>query len=603
MEKKDEYDGKTDGVQQLAEKLYGTDLKLVNNVDSDDFNAPAVQWKYKNDTVGTYADTPDAVYNNKVTKGTIYTLLGKSVYDDLNEKIPTAQVKVSVDGGAFTDGADQVDKNNSGAAFGTDNGTLTEVYIDDSGNDTYDTIVTVVVKNTYVMQASDDYNAKTEKLSIDPLSGPYTKATVTDDNVADGVAFDSFEDDDYILYTYAAGTIQSMAKAETLTGKVTGYTSKKNVTIDGTKYSYNVTVDEDKDHGKGVTFKTNEEATLVLDAQGYIIYVDEAVAGNDNVYFVVGYDDGGKIDDERAKVVTVDGKKQTVYLSSKSDDVAEGSVYAFKADGDKVKLTDYSKEKWGTVAAGTYTFYKKTDAIKNMKATADTVYIVEDDEGDITLYTGVKNAPDSVETKDAVMYVNNTDKELLYVYIIAVEDGIEEHSTSDDQLIYVLKKGDAVTDADDNEYIEYVALVDGSEKTLKVDPDAEIKVGGFYTKQKVNSKGIVTGLTAAKDNDDYDTFTVNGDNIFTFSSDVFSAGENSWYVAGTKVHVLLNGKPNNELLDDKNASYELNETTFKGLESFVKGYNVTATGWLVINDDEEATEAFINITVASEIAE
>jgi len=600
-----------DEVVQLGEKLYSGDLEITSK-DSDAFGAPAIEWKYKNSSVGIYADTPDASYKNKVTQGTIYTLLGKDLVDDVVAN--KAIVNVSVNGGTATPEAVASGwKNNSGAAFKTDNGMLTEVYINDDGGKvggaTYDTIVTVVVKNVYVMQATDDYNTRTEKLAVDPLfAAAFTGNSVDDKKVADGVSFDSFKEDDYILYTYADSKIQSMEKAETLTGKVTGYTSGKNVTIDGTKYSYNITVDKaDNKNGKAVTYKTNEEATVVLDALGYIIYVDEAQAANDKVFFVVKVDAGAF--DTRAQVVTVDGKKQIITVDEDDSDktINENAVYSYKQDGSEYELKAYSDSAAvaaGQVSGGKVELNKNYDLAGGKKIGADTVYIVEEN-NDITVYTGTKNAPDKVTLANASqpgLYVYDDD-DVTYVYVKAAKNGVDEHSTSDDQLIYVLKVDDTErADADDNKYFVVTALVDGVETDLNVDASllSEVERYQLYTKQKVNSDGYVTSLTKAEDSDDdYDEFTVSGKTAPFDDGDRFMVESKGWDVKNDKVYLVV-GEGVKELLDDDHADFELSETTMKGLKNFVKGYTVSAEGWVALNDDDEVTAVYVTITGATE---
>ena len=75
--------------------------------------------------------------------------------------------------------------------------------------------------------------------------------------------------------------IKTIALAETVEGKVTGYTQKKNVTVDGTKYEYS------KNYTKAVDeemkYDLNEAYTVVLDANGYVVYSDASDSTEDYV--------------------------------------------------------------------------------------------------------------------------------------------------------------------------------------------------------------------------------------------------------------------------------------------------------------------------------
>lgn len=57
----------------------------MNDEAADDFQRPATEWKYVNDTIGTFTDKADAVYTKKVTAANIYSVVGKSTADDLED--------------------------------------------------------------------------------------------------------------------------------------------------------------------------------------------------------------------------------------------------------------------------------------------------------------------------------------------------------------------------------------------------------------------------------------------------------------------------------------------------------------------------------------
>ena len=167
----------------------------------------------------------------------------------------------------------------------TGNGVLTEVYMDDDNN------VTVVLVNTYLVKATADYNTTRESLSIEVLDEINTNS---DDNAItvpamgttidnDDVYVANFKEDDYILVTWSdmEDAIQSAELAEVVTGEVSEYTETKNVFLDGTKYEYNKLVGTNE---SGVHYTIGEDAKVVLDAYGYIIYVDAAVATNSYVF-------------------------------------------------------------------------------------------------------------------------------------------------------------------------------------------------------------------------------------------------------------------------------------------------------------------------------
>ncbi|MFR4335359.1 MAG: hypothetical protein ACLT3D_05110 [Lawsonibacter sp.] len=78
--------------------------------------------------------------------------------------------------------------------------------------------------------------------------------------------------------------IKTIDLAETVEGKVTAYTEKKNVTVDGTKYEYSKNYTDAVKDDSNLSYDLNDAYTLVLDANGYVIYTDGTAGHNDYVY-------------------------------------------------------------------------------------------------------------------------------------------------------------------------------------------------------------------------------------------------------------------------------------------------------------------------------
>ena len=249
---------------QLGEDLYDGDLVKADGAD-DDFGRPSVKWTYENKEIGTYADDADAVYTATVEKQDLYDLVGSDVYNDL--KNGDADFTVVKDGVAQdVKLSDYIVKNNDDDA-GKDvikKGATTEVFIDDDSND-----VVITVINSYVAQVDGDYDKNDEELELDILDEAFVDVKDTTLSSDDFDYLDSYSDEDYVLITVADKEIKSIALAETVEGKVTAYTEKKNVTVDGTKYEYS------KNYTKAVDeemkYDLNEAYTVVLDANGYVI--------------------------------------------------------------------------------------------------------------------------------------------------------------------------------------------------------------------------------------------------------------------------------------------------------------------------------------------
>ena len=229
--------GTAGAIVELGEKLYDGDLKKYDNA-QDDFGRPGTQWRYKTTDIGTFADNTVEVYTAKASKGDLYTLLGSSMVNDLKDG--SFDLDVYYNGerqGKTTSDKETVynpsvddyfDRNNSAAAGISGKGVVTEVYVDDDHD-----VVTLVFINTYAMQATADYDKDKGDLNVTVLTGPATVNALQDDefDVAD------YMEDDYIIYTYAKGDVQTVEPAKVVSGEVTAYSVENYVTLDGTKYA------------------------------------------------------------------------------------------------------------------------------------------------------------------------------------------------------------------------------------------------------------------------------------------------------------------------------------------------------------------------------
>ena len=256
----------------------------------DDFGRPSNVWEYKNDEIGTYANTDDLMetYTAKVTSADVYDAVGKSVYDSLKDGksdlttyvdgVKTAVAKGSVDS--------YVEKNDTNTVNGSGNGMLTEVYLDDDNN------VTIVSINTYVFQAVADYSSSKDSVSLTTAGD--TDITL-DNNTLDGDDFDikNIKADDYILVNAAKLSngrydVKNIAVAEVVTGAVNSYKLDDSVTIGSTTYKYALktlkSTDSASDTVKGTQYTVGQDAAVVLDQYGYIIAVDAAVVSSNYVY-------------------------------------------------------------------------------------------------------------------------------------------------------------------------------------------------------------------------------------------------------------------------------------------------------------------------------
>jgi len=594
-----------EGTLQLGEKLYDSDLKKTSA--TDDFGRKASQWKYKTEEIGKYADKADATYTGKVTKATLYTLIGKDAVKDLTAG--TATLTVTVDGKPLSSPAvaDYIVDKNTAAAAGTGKGTSTEVYINDNNNN-----VDIIIINTYLIKATDDYNSKKETVKTETITGAAAAPVAASELTisSDDFAVENVKEDDYLLIT-CAGTaatnkaIKSVEPATVVTGNVDSY-SNSSVTIAGTKYEYAVKADTSTTHGTGVTYEIGEAAKVVTDGK-YIYYVDEATVAADKYVYITEIAREGNFStsgDFQAKAYFLDGTQKTITLKDKySDNTAVSAVpvntwFAYSVNSsNKYTLTKLTAKTDGNTAAENYTNSTATaategavltengkvnvngGAIGAIKANAATVFVVVDKDDNVNVYTGVANVP-TIKSKGAAVtayytYAKNTSY-AKYVFIDADGASLSDASSSSSDFIYLLKYDNTNKDAGKNTYYTYKAIVNGEEKKINLSDnftDSET-VYALYTDVKYNDKtGYVDTMNPVDTNDDYTTSNLTG--TVAYEDGVLTIGGQD-YVVGKDAKIYLIAADSN-VKEDDGSTYEVSaEISANALYSTLKGYTIGA---------------------------
>ena len=541
---------------QLGEDLYDGDLVKADGAD-DDFGRPSVKWTYENKEIGTYADDADAVYTATVEKQDLYDLVGSDVYNDL--KNGDADFTVVVDGVAQKDVklSDYIVKNNDDDAGTKDaNGNLdikkgatTEVFIDDDSND-----VVITVINSYVAQVDGDYDKNDEELELDILDEAFVDVKDTTLSSDDFDYLDSYSDEDYVLITVANKEIKTIDLAETVEGKVTAYTEKKNVTVDGTKYEYSKNYTDAVKDDSNLSYDLNDAYTLVLDANGYVIYTDGTAGHNDYVYVAKMDYAGGAKKSLEGDAYFIDGTNKVITIDNDDDFDARdyGNWYSYneKSNG-KYELEAIPTDKdtdtfYGSVSTnvnkgvvtenGKSTVYVNgtnttgNGKIDKVKANNDTIFVVNDDD-DVTAYTGIKNVPD-ITAKDSkngavTVAVVMDDDYADVVYIYSADMSISGDSGD---RVYLLEEGpNASVDKDDNKYYEYDAIVNGEITTVKA-TDKNLKIG-LYQNVSYDENGYMDDQDLVKGTSDDDFKAYEKITEISYKAGVLSLNKNDVVLA------------------------------------------------------------------------
>ena len=689
-------------IVELGEKLYDGDLRRNENT-RDAYGRPGTQWVYNLDEVGTYADAPLATYTNKVTKGDLYSLVTKSRLDDIDRKGGAIKDNaghvdhyeytftvyadgkiVEVDGkeldhigeGEFDDIRDTYFVSNSSAAAGkkdtnavSGKGVQTEVYLDDDGN------LTLVYVNTYLMQATADYNESKDTLSVDLITEPadfYGNVSIRNGAQLNGDDFDiaDYAEDDYILYTVSGNEIEDIYPAQVVTGEVTAYSLENSVTLDGTKYDYAAKVEGTKADGNvagtgsvATEYRVGDNAAVVLDQAGYILYVDSAAISLGNYLYINNAAlASGLGNDVIATAYFTDGTKAEITLGDYYELNDDGKYDKDNSNYDKLETTGSTEiNGWYSYSVNSKDEYNIREAKSNEKikvnsgllvegeevvfakdnnnsalGNSDTILIVDDGD-DVTVYTGISNFPD-IEVKKGEGTINymmeKDDSSKTYVavaFVDASSEGIEVDDNTTDTLLYVLDEDDHYVDNEDNETVYvYNAILDGQLTTIEAKDEANEFT--LYTKVRVDSDGYYEFVTSfeGKDTDENgDVITTN--EYYYDSLEVYEASKDaSISVSGgsmiingengterfiitddTQINVVL--YPNSDytrdlgdIMTDEDADWESYVgLTGRRLDSMLGDYTLEGTYYVVTNDDDNMIAEYVYIVVkgAVEVAD
>ena len=586
-------DAKVDGkyTVQLGEELYDGKLVKAGSAE-DDFGRPSVKWTYKSQEVGVYSDKAEAVYTASVEKQELYDLIGSEVYNDL--KSGDADFTVVVDG-VDQDAklSDYIVKNNDGDAGKgiIKKGATTEVFIDDDSND-----VVIAVINSYVAQVDGDYDKNDEELDLKALDGTELPADDTTLSADDFDYLDTYSDEDYVLVTVANKEIKTIDLAETVEGKVTAYTEKKNVTVDGTKYEYSKNyTDAVKDDSK-LSYDLNDAYTLVLDANGYVIYTDGTAGHNDYVYVAKLVDTVGAKTKLEADAYFIDGTNKVITVDNddeinKSNPSGKARWYSYneKSNG-KYELNEVESKDtvvyYGTATSqvitengksAVYVGDKKGNSqAETVKANNDTIFIVNDDD-DVAVYTGIKNVPDitaKTATTEIAVVMDGAYADVVYIY----SKDMSISGDSGDRVYILSEDYDASVDKDDNKYYEYDAIVNGKITTVKA-TDKGLKIG-LYQNVSYDKNGYMDDQDLVKDASDDDFKAYTGIQSISYKAGVLSLGEGNNVVLADKYTIFVNDDGDGKTTTPSSLAKNFNSTEYD------------STVYVFEDDNDEAVEVY-----------
>ena len=468
-----------DRTMQLCEKLYNNNLKKDNTSTTDDFGRPSTRWTYGNDNIVT-PKAPDLTYTVEVKGKDIFADLGRASV--INANIEIFRNNEDLTGVApFTTFAIASGNNDKIGAKGT----VMEVYYNNDNLSA--TTATIVMVDTYLAQASNDFDEDDQEVSVKIFSTLATSAELS----ADDFAVANVEKDDYLLVNITFdGDVKAVSFPEIMED-VTVRTARPDDYVeltDRTKYEYSAVSKASaaalgQSLMAGAGYELNDDGyNLYLDANGYVVGVKGYDAGVklDDYIFITAVNNNGF--DGIAKAVFSDGTTKTITVDKLGTaTINAGNIaanvnimefYKFKTDKDgNYELTTIpasgAKVNQDNDTSAIVSGSANPLGTGNPAGNANTVFIAKD-----TVYTGTKNAPEVAS--GAVYYLFNDDNALMLVY--TASQGSTKTKSND--LVYILNVTPAVAKDGDDTYYIYNAIVDGVKTTLEANDEGAALTGG-----------------------------------------------------------------------------------------------------------------------------
>ena len=261
-------------------------------------------------------------------------MTGRDLYDQLGSTLINGRgwtLDVAIDGDD-TDNTllfdeTSITRTNKDSVGGTEKGVLTQVYVDNTAKRAY-----VVIINTYLAIASEDYDSKNGEVDLDVYhldntgttkNPEYIKADVNGISVTvedEDIDVSDVVDGDMFLVTVADGKIQSMAAPEVLAdSEISSFKRDSDVVSEGKTYEYADTAKYDVEVLEEYAQTNLKDTTynIILDQYGYLIGLEQNEEA-DQYVFLTGMN-GNTSDlatkNADANVIFLDGSMKTVTVN------------------------------------------------------------------------------------------------------------------------------------------------------------------------------------------------------------------------------------------------------------------------------------------------
>ena len=543
--------------------------KLELRRETDAFGHPAYTWAYDKKEIGNYLDDTDLVaeFTTKVTGKDLYDAITKNVMEHLEDKVISVYIdgetESTVDGKTGTGvnkifTVDEVKRTNNDGVGGTEKGVLTQVFvtrIEGTRETTYD--VKVVIINTYLAIASEDYDSKNGEVDVDVFALDVTSENTSKnpDYIKNAIAKDSktgyvystsvtvedenidvsaVKEDDMFLVTVADGKVQTMVAPEVVAdATIDSFKKGKDVTVEGKTYEYANTAKYDDEVLEQYSNTNLKDTTfnVILDPYGYLIGIEQN-QDPDQYVFLTGID--GKYSplstrNADANIIHMDGTMETVTVNfAKSAPVVDVSGEPKHEEGGdwtdgNGTARDFSQiNTWCTYSvnsAGVYTLKEVLPEFPE-KGTKVAQAIQDASGGEIKIdrkNVSLNNAADDgkVYGNDNTVYINVETKA---VKTAAGKDGTDEY--------YRLVIDDVDSIATGTKNVSLVVTDQNKDSASGADKDnAKSASGEVYTLYKDNGY-IIAAVIIGEDDGAIKTYAyVHSDDV---KRETYSKADDEW---------------------------------------------------------------------------
>ena len=244
---------------------------------------------------------------------------------------------------------------------------------------------------------------------------------------------------------------------------------------------------------------------------------------------------------------------------------------------------------------------------KDLKANADTLFLIRESDGTVSVYTGIANVP-TIKTKDVAagnvtvtLITNKAGTYATKVFVdIAKDKVVDILGANAGDWMFLLKSTTNTTYVDGSSYKQYKVLFEGEETTKYIESTIDIKVGELGYNIKENSKGYVTNVTKFENSDTYEVEDFTTNKTITKSGKTLSVGGVDYILTDDTVINLIVGE-GCSLLKDKSASYETYlKITGSTLASILYKYEITkGQAFAVIDKKDSDTLKTLYVYVAA----